>query len=119
MWRNRIRYRKHVVSICGKPDYVIKKYKLAIFVDSEFWHGKNWKVEKYRIKSNRAFWWKKIESNIRRDKIVNKTLKNQGYHILRFWGSQVDKNLEVCIFKILDKIESISNDQILYHKEKT
>jgi len=100
LWTNGHRYRKNDKTVFGKPDLTFKKYKVAVFVDSEYWHGKNWDKEKFRIKSNRKFWWTKIESNIKRDKIVNKELKRQGWRILRFWGKEIDKKLELCIFKI-------------------
>lgn len=100
LWANGHRYRKNDKRVFGKPDLTFKKYKVAVFVDSEYWHGKNWDKEKLRIKSNRKFWWTKIESNIKRDKIVNKELKRQGWRILRFWGKEIDKKLELCIFKI-------------------
>lgn len=84
LWARGLRYRKNNKKIFGKPDLSFSKYKLAIFVDSEFFHGYNWETEKYRIKSNREFWWKKIESNMRRDQVVNKFLVENGWIVLRF-----------------------------------
>lgn len=109
LWSKGYRYRKNDKSVFGKPDLTFKKFKLAVFVDSEYWHGKNWKKEKFRIKSNREFWWNKIEGNIKRDKVVNKELKRQGWIILRFWGKEIDKKLELCIFKIEERLRSRSN----------
>jgi len=86
LWANGHRYRKNDKTVFGKPDLTFKKYKLAVFVDSEYWHGKNWGKEKFRIKTNRKFCWSKIESNIKRDKAVNKELKGLGWKILRFLG---------------------------------
>ena len=59
------RYRKHNKNVFGKPDLTFKKLKIAIFVDSEFFHGKDWAKAKFRIKSNREFWWKKIDYKIK------------------------------------------------------
>lgn len=118
LWANGHRYRKNDKTVFGKPDLTFKKYKVAIFVDSEYWHGKNWDKEKFRIKSNRKFWWTKIESNIKRDNIVNKELKRQGWKILRFWGREIDKKLELCIFKIEEELRKQRNGQILRPKEK-
>ena len=103
MWRRGIRYRRNVKDIFGKPDFAIKKYKLAIFCDSEFWHGKDWETKKKEIKSNKDFWYNKIESNILRDKNVNLMLASNGWKVLRFWGKEIIKNPEECV----DKIEAV------------
>jgi DNA mismatch endonuclease (patch repair protein) len=68
LWSRGYRFRRNSKFVFGKPDFSLKKYKLAVFVDSEYFHGKNWETEKYRIKTNREFWWRKIEGNIKRDK---------------------------------------------------
>ena len=73
----------------GRPDLTLKRYRLAIFVDSEFFHGKDWETSKFIIKSHRDFWWKKIESNIERDIVVNKHLREIGWIVLRFWSDEV------------------------------
>ncbi len=106
LWAKGYRYRKHNINVFGKPDLTFKRYKIAIFVDSEFFHGKNWESEKYRIKSNRDFWWNKIEGNIARDKLVNSTLVDKGWIILRFWTKEIKKELEICIAKIEDEIRN-------------
>lgn len=91
------RYRKNNGTVFGKPDLTFKKYKVAIFIDSEFWHGKDWERRKYDHKSNQDFWHKKIERNIQRDKEVNQYLRNEGWIVLRFWGDEVKKTLDICI----------------------
>lgn len=78
LWAAGYRYRKNDKNVYGKPDLTLKKYKIAIFADSEFWHGKNWKSRKYDHKSNIEFWTAKIERNIERDKEVNSYLKKAG-----------------------------------------
>lgn len=118
LWTNGHRYRKNDKTVFGKPDITFKKFKIAVFVDSEYWHGKNWDSEKFKIKTNRKFWWAKIESNITRDKIVNKELKKQDWRILRFWGKEIDKKLELCIFKIEEELRKRTNGQILTAKKK-
>ena len=105
LWAKGYRYRKHNKNVFGKPDLTFKKYKIAIFVDSEFFHGKDWDKEKFRIKSNREFWWKKIENNIARDELVNSTLVEKGWIILRFWSKEIKKELESCVAKIEETIE--------------
>ncbi len=94
------RYRKNDKLVFGKPDLTLKKYRIAIFVDSEFWHGKDWENRKLDHKSNKEFWLPKIERNIERDKEVNKKLLADGWKILRFWGDDINKNLSTCIIKI-------------------
>jgi DNA mismatch endonuclease Vsr len=89
------RYRKNDKSVYGKPDLTFKKIKIAIFVDSEFWHGKDWDIRKHDHKSNKDFWITKIERNIERDKEVNLHLLKDGWKVLRFWNKKLN---ESCIF---------------------
>ena len=60
LWKRGHRYRKNDKSVVGKPDLTFKRIKVAIFVDSEFWHGKNWKVHKHDHKTNKKYWHEKI-----------------------------------------------------------
>lgn len=106
LWDNGYRYRKNCSKIFGKPDIVFIKKKVAIFCDSEFWHGYNWKENKKLIHSNKDFWIKKIERNIERDKEVNKTLENNGWKVLRFWGKDILKNKQGCFKKIKEILET-------------
>lgn len=99
LWANGHRYRKNCKTILGKLDIVFRKNKLVVFCDSEFWHGKNW--DKNSIKSNKDFWIKKIEDNIKRDKFATKELKKQGWTVLRFWGKEIEKNIGKCVNKII------------------
>lgn len=105
MWAKKIRYRKNVKTIFGKPDFAIAKYKIVIFCDSEFFHGKDWEIQKQRIKTNKEFWIKKIEGNMKRDILVNETLKKEGWTVLRFWGEQIKKDINQCVDNILKIIE--------------
>ena len=97
LWHLGYRYRKNNNSVFGKPDLTFKKYKIAIFVDGEFFHGKDWETEKERIKSNQEFWYKKIERNIQRDIEVSSYLKLQEWEVIRFWSKEVKKDLNSCI----------------------
>lgn len=109
LWEKEYRYRKNDKSVFGTPDLTFKRFQIAVFVDSEFFHGKNWKNEKFRIKSNRRFWWKKIDNNIRRDRQVNRYLKKDGWIILRFWSTDINKKLPDCVAKI----EGVINERRL------
>lgn len=108
LWHLGYRYRKNNKTVFGKPDITFKKYKLAIFVDSEFFHGKDWETEKHRIKSNQEFWHKKIERNIQRDKEVNEYLISSGWTVIRFWSAEIKKNIETVIKSIEKEISSQS-----------
>ena len=106
MWHLGYRYRKNDKSVFGKPDLTFKNHKVAIFVDSEFFHGKDWETQKLRIQSNQEFWHKKIGRNIERDKEVNDYLTNNGWTVLRFWSKEVKNNLWKCINRITRQIEN-------------
>lgn len=110
LWRLGYRYRKNDKTVFGKPDLTMKRYKLAIFVDSEFWHGKDWNSRKRDHKSNQDFWIKKIERNIERDKEVNERLLKEGWTVLRFWGKEITKNLRNCTDKIIKTINEIKRE---------
>lgn len=102
LWNRNLRYRKNVKSIYGKPDIAFLGKKIAIFVDSEFWHGYDWNNKQHEIKSNRDFWIPKIERNIQRDLEVNEHLRNDGWLVLRFWGQDIKHDVASCA----DLIES-------------
>ena len=106
LWAMGYRYRIDYKKLIGKPDIVLKKYKTAIFIDGEFWHGYQWEARKGKIKSNRDFWIPKIERNIQRDAEVNLGLKSLGYTVFRFWQKEVDKNLETCLHSVLEHLET-------------
>lgn len=116
MWKENLRFRIHTEQFPGKPDILIKKYRLAIFVDGAFWHGYQWEKNRQKIKSNISFWTSKIERNMQRDQEVNMKLEERGLIVMRFWDHEVLKELPKCINQILlyieaSKIESIPNRQ--------
>jgi DNA mismatch endonuclease (patch repair protein) len=96
LWRRGLRYRKHAKGIEGKPDIVFLGKKVAVFCDSEFWHGYNWEERKDDFKSNRDFWIPKIERNMLRDITVNAVLEYDGWTVLRFWGDEIMKDAAGC-----------------------
>ena len=106
MWKLGLRYRKNVSNILGKPDFCFKKYKIAIFVDGEFWHGKDWKEKKSKITSNRDFWIKKIEKNMQRDAETSQALRNNGWLVFRFWGKDIEKHASEIAEKIYNAIKN-------------
>ncbi len=96
LWSRGLRYQKNVTSIFGKPDLIFKGKKVAVFCDSEFWHGFNWEERKKDFKSHQEFWIPKIERNMERDKEVTEELQKQGWTVLRFWGKEIKKNAGGC-----------------------
>lgn len=90
-------FETNVKDIEGKPDILFRELRIAIFCDSEFWHGKNWDVRKNDHKTNQEFWHKKIERNMERDKEVNNILLQKNYKVLRFWGEEIKKKCDICI----------------------
>lgn len=91
LWRRGIRYRKNVKSVFGHPDLAFIGKKVAVFCDSEFWHGYDWDNRKNDIKTRREFWIPKIERNIQRDIEVTEELERQGWAVLRFWVRKLKK----------------------------
>jgi len=85
----------------GKPDIVFTKYKVAIFCDGEFWHGKHYAQKKRKYK---RYWVGKIKYNMQRDKKNNRKLRRAGWSVLRFWERDIEKRMDKCIRKIEDKL---------------
>lgn len=105
LWKRGIRYRKNYKELCGKPDIVFVKAKISVFVDGKMWHGFDWEHQKHDFNSNREFWIPKIEQNIERDSMVNKTLTEQGWQVLRFWDFEIKKDVVSCSDKIVKAIK--------------
>lgn len=96
LWQRGLRYQKNSKKVFGKPDIVFLSKKLAVFCDSEFWHGYDWENKKNDIKSHREFWISKIERNMERDHEVTAKLEAEGWTVLRFWGKEIKKKVSVC-----------------------
>lgn len=96
-------YKMNDNSIFGRPDFVFTARKIAVFCDSEFWHGYDWENAKHEIKSNVQFWTSKIQRNIERDNEVNEKLKSDGWRVLRFWGHRIKNDIRGCV----DEIEKL------------
>jgi DNA mismatch endonuclease (patch repair protein) len=106
LWAAGYRYRKNDKKVLGKPDFVFKKQKVAVFCDSEFWHGKDWDVQQKRIGTNKDFWINKIQKNVNRDMKINEELKSQGWKVIRFWETEIKKNIGICVTKVIECINS-------------
>lgn len=107
LWNRGLRYQKNSSKVYGKPDIAFIGKKVAIFCDSEFWHGYDWEHKKDEIKSRREFWIPKIERNMQRDIEVTNYLKKNGWIVLRFWGNDIKRHLKECA----DKTEAAVNSR--------
>ena len=104
LWSRGLRYRKNVKSVFGHPDLAFVGKRVAIFCDSEFWHGYDWEKRKHDIKSNKEFWITKIERNMARDEEVNDYLTSHGWTVLRFWGKQIQNDAAGCADLIEEEV---------------
>ena len=104
LWSRGYRYRKNYNMLPGKPDIALTKYRIAIFCDSEFFHGRDWESLQLRLKksNNGGYWIKKISKNIKHDDEVNKELQFLGWTVIRFWGNDIRKNTDDCL-KVIEE----------------
>ena len=102
LWSMGLRYRKNDPRVPGKPDISFYRLKVAVFVDGEFWHGKDWERRKLDHKSNQDFWLEKIERNMARDAEVNEILLKSGWKVLRFWGREITTDVQNCTDQIVN-----------------
>ena len=109
LWRRGYRYRKNLKSLPGSPEIALTKYKIAIFCDSEFFHGKDWEVLKGKLQNgkNPDYWIKKIERNIERDHEKDQKLIAEGWTVIHFWGKEILKNTDECVKVIEETIFDI------------
>lgn len=105
LWNKGLRYRKNYAALPGKPDIVLTRQKIAIFVDGDFWHARGHQDNPgEQVATNKEFWQKKLSRNVERDREVNDALTEAGWLVLRFWESDIKKNLQLCIDEILKYI---------------
>lgn len=106
LWKHGLRYRKNYKKLPGSPDIAILKHHVAVFVDGEFWHGKDWDSQKACLKTNRSYWIEKIEENMARDRRNNSLLIEMGWIPVHFWEKDVNKKLDICVDKVLEIINT-------------
>ena len=113
LWDKGYRYRKNFKELPGKPDIVLTKYRIAIFCDSEFFHGKDWDDLKKQLErgKNAEFWINKISKNRERDEEINKQLFYQGWTVIRFWGKDIKKDVEQCVKAVEETIFEMSMEE--------
>ncbi len=106
LWHQGIRYRKNYKICSCHPDIVITKYKIAIFCDGDFWHGAP--NANHKFKTNSKFWTEKIKRNKERDLENTIELRDNHWDVLRFWESDIRKNLDMCV-EIVNKHIALKN----------
>ena len=113
LWEKGYRYRKNYKALPGSPDICLTKYKLAIFCDSEFFHGKDWEVLKPRVEkgNNGEYWVNKIQNNMERDSEIDKHLLFLGWTVMHFWGKDILKKTDACVRAIEEVILDIQLSQ--------
>lgn len=105
LWKKGYRYRKNYAALPGNPDIVLTKYKVVIFCDGEFFHGKDWEILRPRLENgkNKEYWISKISRNRKRDDDVNKQLLFRGWTVIRFWGDDIKKHTDECV-KVIEEV---------------
>lgn len=109
LWQRGYRYRRNDKRLPGSPDIAILKHRIAVFIDGEFWHGKDWEARKVRLKRNREYWIEKIEENMDRDLRNNQLLLQVDWIPIHFWEKEVIKDLPACV----DVIEEVILAQLI------
>lgn len=101
--RRKIYFASYVAALPGKPDIVFRRKRVAIFIDSDFWHGHPKRF--IMPATNRRYWRAKIEGNKARDKMANRKLRREGWKVLRFWEYDIKHKLDRVIGKIIETLE--------------
>lgn len=101
--KRKIYFARNVKNIFGRPDFVFRRIKVALFIDSDFWHGHPERC--IMPKSNLRYWNKKIRRNKERDREVNRSLRKNGWKVLRIWEQAIRKKPENSIRKIIDLLQ--------------
>ena len=122
LWHKGYRYRKNDKRLPGSPDIAILRHQIAVFVDGEFWHGKNWNIRRKRLKRNREYWVEKIEENMARDRRDDQLLLQAGWIPIHFWEKEVIKSLPMCVAEVEDAalarlIDSTEQQEPLVYEE--
>jgi DNA mismatch endonuclease, patch repair protein len=98
-----IDFETHCRDLPGRPDFVLRKTRIAIFIDGDFWHG--WRFPAWRLKLSEK-WEKKIESNRSRDARNHRKLRRRGWRVVRIWEHQIERAPEICATRIRRSISA-------------
>ena len=110
LWSQGVRYRLHVGQLPGKPDIVFPSKRIAVFIDGDFWHGRNWEELKKKLsrRANAEYWIAKIEYNRSRDHAQTEALGEQGWTVLRVWETDVVRNLQEAVEAVMATLNGAS-----------
>lgn len=109
LWHRGYRYRLNYKALPGSPDIALTKYRIAIFIDGEFWHGKDFEQRKTKLKNNKDYWIEKIQENIDRDLKNDKLLRQMNWYSIHFWSNDVIKYCNQCVEEVICLIDDINN----------
>ena len=109
LWHRGYRYRLNYKALPGSPDIALAKYRIAIFIDGEFWHGKDFEQRKTKLKNNKDYWIEKIQENIDRDLKNDKLLRQMEWYPIHFWSNDVIKYCNQCVEEVICLIDDINN----------
>lgn len=109
LWHRGYRYRLNYKALPGSPDIALTKYRIEIFIDGEFWHGKDFEQRKTKLKNNKDYWIEKIQENIDRDLKNDKLLRQMEWYPIHFWSNDVIKYCNQCVEEVICLIDDINN----------
>ena len=116
LWKKNVRFRINNNGIIGRPDIVIKTLKIAIFCDGDFWHGRNFSEN--TVSTHKEFWIEKIQRNRERDLETTIALRDAGWIVLRYWGSDIKKDLDRVVNEIIETISSVKQRKKIMGRQK-
>jgi len=118
LWRKGLRYRLYAKDLPGRPDVVFPRERVAVFVDGDFWHGRQWKerglpslAHQFRETPTAEYWVRKIERNVERDARVNDDLAERGWRVIRFWEKDVKKDVGACVEAVLKALHGVRRER--------
>ncbi len=91
-------WESHVRELPGRPDFVFRADRVAVFVDGDFWHG--WRFPQWREKLSDK-WEDKIEATRRRDARNHRRLRRMGWKVVRIWEHQIGRSREACLMRVV------------------
>ena len=110
-----LKWESHARDLPGRPDFVFREQRLAVFVDGDFWHG--WRFPQWRDKLSEK-WEAKIEGNRRRDGRNRRRLKRMGWKVIRLWEHQLVVDADACVVRVVQTLKKSSSELALDEESK-
>jgi DNA mismatch endonuclease, patch repair protein len=107
-----LRFRKYAKELPGRPDFIFSRERIAVFVDGDYWHGRilvehGIEALKARLRTpNKDYWLKKFSARVERDRAVTAALEESGWVVLRYWESDLKKDLAWAALQIADQVRA-------------